>query len=199
MTFARVLRAMLRQDPDIIMVGEIRDAETAQIAMRAAITGHLVLATLHTNDAVTSAIRLIDMGVEGYMVASAIKGIIGQRLVRTLCRNCLVDTDLEGHERVWLESMHVDTSQTFKKSSGCSHCNYRGFMGRIGVYELLEPNTAMLENLRQNNSDSFVKEALASSSYRPLSQAVIELIENGTTSVEEAIRVIGQLDEQYLR
>lgn len=118
LTFARVLRAMLRQDPDVIMVGEIRDAETAQIAMRAAITGHLVLATLHTNDAMTSAMRLIDMGSEGYMVAAAVKGIIGQRLVRNLCDNCVNNAPLDPHEIVWLESMKVDVNQSFKKPKG---------------------------------------------------------------------------------
>lgn len=199
LTFARVLRAMLRQDPDIIMVGEIRDAETAQIAMRAAITGHLVLATLHTNDAMTSAMRLIDMGSEGYMVASAVKGIIGQRLVRNLCDNCAIVAKLEPHETVWLESMKVDLTLPFKKAKGCSACNYRGYLGRTGVYELLELNKDMLMALRHNDSNSFVKAALACETYRPLSESVLELVKRGITSVSEAIRVVGQLDEEFMR
>ncbi len=199
LTFARVLRAMLRQDPDIIMVGEIRDAETAQIAMRAAITGHLVLATLHTNDAITSAMRLIDMGTEGYMVAAAIKAIIGQRLVRNLCYNCAEVEKLEPQEIIWLESMGVDPTQPFKVGPGCSQCNYRGYLGRTGVYELLEFNMDMLTALRLNDSNAFVKAALACETYHPLSQSVLELVKNGKTSVAEAIRVIGQLDEEFIR
>ncbi|KTD50728.1 GspE/PulE family protein [Legionella quateirensis] len=199
LTFARVLRAMLRQDPDIIMVGEIRDSETAQIAMRAAVTGHLVLATLHTNDAMTSAIRLIDMGVEGYMVASAVKAIIGQRLVRTLCKSCMYTEKPDEHELIWLQSMNVDPQLLFKNGAGCSHCNYSGYYGRVGIYELLELNTDMLNALRQNDSAAFVKAALACNTYHPLSESILELVKNGTTSVAEAIRVVGQLDEEFLR
>lgn len=199
LTFARVLRALLRQDPDVILVGEIRDAETAQIAMRAAITGHLVLATLHTNDAMTSAMRLIDMGAEGYMVAAAVKGIIGQRLIRVLCQNCAVITKPNDQELMWLESMHVDTSQPFKNSPGCSHCNNRGYKGRVGVYELLVLNKEMLSALRDNDTNGFVKAALACETYHPLSQSVLELVKKGQTSVSEAIRVVGQLDEEFMR
>jgi MSHA biogenesis protein MshE len=199
LTFARVLRALLRQDPDVIMVGEIRDAETAQIAMRAAITGHLVLATLHTNDAITSAMRLIDMGSEGYMVAAAVKGIIGQRLVRNLCRNCAIITKPDDHEAIWLESMDVDISLPYKKSQGCSHCNYRGYIGRTGVYELLVLNKEMLTALRVNDSNDFVKATLACDTYHPLSQSVLELVKKGLTSISEAIRVVGQLDEEFMR
>ncbi|MBL7480960.1 Flp pilus assembly complex ATPase component TadA [Legionella sp. 27fs60] len=199
LTFARVLRAMLRQDPDVIMVGEIRDPETAQIAMRAAVTGHLVLATLHTNDAMTSAIRLIDMGVEGYMVASAVKAIIGQRLVRTLCKFCIYTEKPDEHELIWLLSMKVDPKLSFKKGVGCSHCNYSGYYGRVGIYELLELNTDMLNALRQNDSAAFVKAALACKTYHPLSESVLELVKDGTTSIAEAIRVVGQLDEEFLR
>lgn len=199
LTFARVLRAMLRQDPDVIMVGEIRDAETAQIAMRAAITGHLVLATLHTNDAMTSAMRLIDMGSEGYMVAAAVKGIVGQRLVRTLCQNCALIEKPDDHETVWLQSMNLDVSLPFKKSHGCSQCNYRGYLGRVGVYELLVLNQAMLSALRSNDSNRFVNAALACETYQPLSQSVLDLVKKGITSVDEAIRMVGQLDEEFMR
>jgi MSHA biogenesis protein MshE len=199
LTFARVLRAMLRQDPDVIMVGEIRDSETAQIAMRAAITGHFVLATLHTNDAITSAMRLIDMGSEGYMVASAVKAIIGQRLVRKLCQNCAQVEKPDVHELIWLQAMKVDVSLPFKKSHGCTQCNYHGYVGRTGVYELLVLNTDMLSALRDNDSNGFVKAALACETYHPLSQSVMELVIKGLTSVEEAIRVTGQLDEEFAR
>lgn len=197
LTFARVLRAILRQDPDVIMVGEIRDAETARIAMRAAVTGHFVLATLHTNDALSSAIRLIDMGTEGYMVASAVKAIMGQRLVRLLCRACLKKDTPDPSQTIWLQSMGVDLSIDFKIGAGCSHCNYRGYKGRIGVYELLELNPEMLDALRLNNASKFAQAVLACTSYRPLSDEVIALIKKGETSIAEAIRVVGQMDEEF--
>jgi len=197
LTFAKILRSILRQDPDVIMIGEIRDAETARIAMRAAVTGHMVLATLHTNDALSSAMRLIDMGAEGYMVAAAVKAIIGQRLVRILCKVCIRDHTPDDTEKVWLTSMGVDTTANFKKGEGCSHCSYRGYVGRMGVYELLELNSEMLDALRLNNASAFAKAALACETYRPLSDQVIELVKNGDTSINEAIRVIGQLDEEF--
>ncbi|AHE68376.1 GspE/PulE family protein [Legionella oakridgensis] len=197
LTFARVLRSILRQDPDIIMVGEIRDSETARIAMRAAITGHFVLATLHTNDAISSAMRLIDMGAEGYMVAAAVKAIIGQRLVRTICQACIKDHKADAAEKIWLESMGVDASLVFKIGEGCTHCNYRGYVGRIGVYELLEMNMEMLNALRLNNAAAFTKAALACQSYEPLSRQVTALIKSGETTIHEGMRVIGQLDEEF--
>lgn len=198
LSFAKVLRAMLRQDPDVIMVGEIRDAETAQIAMRAAVTGHLVLATLHTNDAITSALRLIDMGADGYMVAAAIKGIIGQALVRTLCRRCTVIAPPDDNEKEWLISMGVDPLQPFKKSVGCSYCAHRGYWGRVGVYELLEPNTAMLTALRLNDAERFTKAALESPSYRPLSESILDLVKTNQTSISEAMKMIGLLDQEAM-
>jgi MSHA biogenesis protein MshE len=189
---------MLRQDPDVILVGEIRDAETAQIAMRAAITGHLVLATLHTNDALTSAMRLIDMGCEGYMVAAAIKGIIGQRLIRKLCPNCARVEKLDAHEAMWIAAMNVSEDLPFKTAVGCSHCNFLGYSGRIGVYELLELNKEMLNSLRENDSNRFVNAAIACGTYNPLAHAVLELVIKGETSVEEGIRVVGQLDGEFI-
>ncbi|KTD19887.1 GspE/PulE family protein [Legionella londiniensis] len=197
LTFARILRSLLRQDPDVIMVGEIRDTETARIAMRAAVTGHFVLATLHTNDALTSAMRLIDMGAEGYMVAAAVKAIVGQRLVRTLCKACMEDKSPEEAEIIWLETMGIDPNQTFKAGAGCSHCSYRGYVGRVGVYELLELNRPMLEALRLNDASQFARAALACDTYRPISEEVIDLLKQGKTSVSEAIRVVGQLDEEF--
>lgn len=198
LTFARILRAMLRQDPDVILVGEIRDAQTAQIALRAAITGHLVLATLHTNDAWTAALRLLDIGAEGYMVAAAIKGIIGQRLVRMICPHCAIATKLDEQQSIWLESMQVDTRLLFKHSLGCPECNNRGYKGRVGVYELLLLNKAMLDALRKNDTQAFVLSVLACKTYRPLSESVLNLLKKGQTSVHEAMRVLGRLDEDLL-
>lgn len=199
LTFARVLRAMLRQDPDVILVGEIRDTETAQIAMRAAITGHLVLATLHTNDALTSAMRLIDMGCEGYMVAAAIKGIIGQRLIRRLCTHCARVDKLDESEVAWVLALGISPDLPFKHAVGCSHCNFLGYHGRIGVYELLELNKEMLNSLRDNDSTRFVNAAVACGTYNPLSQSVLDLVKKGQTSIDEAIRIIGQLDDEFIR
>ena len=198
LTFARVLRTILRQDPDIIMVGEIRDSETARIALRAAITGHLVLASLHTNNAMSSAMRLIDMGAEGYMVAAAIKGIIGQRLVRQICDSCISDHEPNLTEKAWLQSLGVEVNQTFKEGKGCSICNYRGYTGRIGVYELLEMNPDMLNALRQNNASEFTQAAIKSPGYEPLPKQVIALVLKGATTISEAIRVVGEIDEEFL-
>jgi len=198
LTFAVILRSILRQDPDIIMVGEIRDTETALIAMRAAITGHLVLATLHTNNAWSSAMRLIDMGAEGYMVAAAVKAIVGQRLVRLLCKVCMQDHEPDEVEVTWLLSMDVDPSQFhFKDAFGCSHCGMRGYTGRTGVYELLELNSEMLVALRLNDVTRFVNAVVRCESYTPLSKSVLGLVTTGITSISEAIRVVGQLDEEF--
>lgn len=198
LTFARVLRSILRQDPDVIMVGEIRDAETACIAMRAAVTGHFVLATLHTNDALSSAMRLIDMGAEGYMVAAAVKAIVGQRLVRSLCKVCAKVSAPDDSEKIWLASMNIDANLPFKTAPGCSHCNYRGYIGRKGVYELLELNSDMLEALRLNDASAFARAALHCETYRPLAQEVTDMVIRGDTSISEAIRVVGQLDEEFV-
>lgn len=198
LSFARVLRAILRQDPDVIMVGEIRDAETALIAMRAAVTGHFVLATMHTNDALSSALRLIDMGAEGFMVAAAVKAIIGQRLVRNLCRACIKDHEPDELERVWLESMNVDPATVkCKDAEGCSHCGFRGYTGRTGIYELLELDSDMITALRLNDSSRFATAALACETYQPLSQSAFGLVRQGITSINEAIRVVGQIDETF--
>lgn len=195
LTFARVLRAVLRQDPDVIMIGEIRDTETAMIAMRAAITGHFVLATMHTNDALSSALRLMDMGSEGFMVAAALKAIIGQRLVRNLCQVCMKDHEPDEFEKTWLTSMNVDAAKIkCKDAEGCSHCGMRGYAGRTGIYELLELNPDMIKALRLNDVSGFAKAAHACETYQPLSQSVLALVKQGITSVNEAIRVVGQLD-----
>ncbi|HAS15298.1 MAG TPA: MSHA biogenesis protein MshE, partial [Idiomarina abyssalis] len=140
--FSRVLRTTLRQDPDIIMVGEMRDHETVEIGLRGSITGHLVLSTLHTNDAITSAMRLIDMGAPPYLVAAALRGILAQRLVRRVCDKCTEDYQPDEPESQWLEHLKEGSSQySFKRGAGCQSCNHTGYRGRIGVFELLEMNT----------------------------------------------------------
>ncbi|MCP5215949.1 MAG: Flp pilus assembly complex ATPase component TadA [Pseudomonadales bacterium] len=198
LTFGKVLRATLRQDPDILLVGEIRDSETAEIALRASMTGHLVLSTLHTNDAVTSAMRLIDMGVEGYLAAASLRAVIAQRLVRRVCDICSADYEPDVQERVLLESV-MDSRDLervqFKMGKGCQHCNHTGYRGRIGVFEILEINAPMADALRNNDTSAFTKAAIASSGFKPLIYAALEYAEQGIISVEEVFRVAEEVDE----
>ncbi|OFE12898.1 MSHA biogenesis protein MshE [Pseudohongiella acticola] len=199
LSFAKVLRAALRQDPDILLVGEIRDQETAEIALRAAMTGHLVLSTLHTNDAVSSAMRLVDMGAEGFLAATAIRAVLAQRLVRRLCDNCYVDYTPDNRERSWIAHV-MGSGQTsdiaLKAASGCHRCNNTGYRGRIGVFELLVLNDDMADALRRSDSSAFVKAARKSKGYRPLVVSALAEAMNGVTSLEEVYRVAEQIDEE---
>ncbi|UPW18003.1 GspE/PulE family protein [Agarivorans sp. TSD2052] len=194
--FSNILRTTLRQDPDILLVGEMRDQETVEIGLRGALTGHLVLTTLHTNDAITSALRLIDMGAAGYLVASSLRAIIAQRLVRRLCENCKQLHTPSSEEKVWLEHLSQDdlSQQSFYKGPGCQSCNYTGYKGRIGVFEMLELNEAMMECLRRDDPDEFSKVAKASAHYRPLSMAALDYAKQGITSVEEVLRLVEEVD-----
>jgi len=186
--FARVLRTTLRQDPDIIMVGEMRDHETVEIGLRGAITGHLVLSTLHTNDAITSAMRLIDMGAPSYLVAAALRGIIAQRLVRRVCERCATDTPLEPEQESLLEHLEKGSSgHSYKKGKGCQHCNHTGYKGRIGVFELLEMNRAMMDALRMNDTQRFAEAANESTGFRSMALVALDYAKQGITSVEEAL------------
>lgn len=201
LTFSKVLRACLRQDPDILLVGEIRDLETADIAMRAAMTGHFVLSTLHTNDAVSSAMRLIDIGVEGYLAGTAVRGILAQRLVRRICNNCETTYHPNAQEQVWLDIKQEEYgvhAGHMKHGSGCTYCNNTGYKGRIGIFELLELDDQMADALRRNDSAAFVQAAKASEGYRPLVASALELVAEGVTTLEEVFRVTEQLDESFV-
>lgn len=191
LTFSNILRTTLRQDPDIIMVGEMRDQETVEIGLRGALTGHLVLSTLHTNDAVSSAIRLIDMGAPGYLVASSLRGIIAQRLVRRICENCTVDDTLDDEARFWLSNIDssIDTI-TFKRGAGCQKCNHTGYRGRVGVFELLELTEQMMNALKVNDTVAFAEHARHSKYYRPLSHAALTYAKMGVTSVDEVLKLV---------
>lgn len=189
LTFAAVLRTVLRADPDIIMVGEMRDQETAEIGLRAALTGHLVLSTLHTNDAIQSAMRLGDMGAEPYLVASTLRGVIAQRLVRKLCPQCARVGEPTPQQKSWLQHHGVEESQTFKAPVGCNHCNQSGYRGRIGVHEILIIDDAMSEALRRNDQDGFVQAARAAKHYTPLAMSALERARQGVTSLDEVLRV----------
>ena len=193
LTFSSVLRSALRQDPDIILVGEMRDTETAEIAIRASITGHLVFSTLHTNGAVETATRLLDMGVEGYILASALQVIIAQRLVRRLCEHCTVDTTIEEAHKTWLEnSLNCDSKTIqFKQGKGCHYCNNTGYKGRIGVYELLEMQHETLDALRRNDSAAFTIAAKNSPGFVPFTECALDFVRSGITSLDEVIRITG--------
>lgn len=196
--FARVLRAALRQDPDIILVGEIRDTETAEIALRAAMTGHLVLSTLHTNDAVSSAMRLVDMGVEGFLTASALRAVVAQRLVRRLCDNCAEPYEPNLQEKGWLETVLNEEERTqlnLNHAHGCHRCNNTGYRGRIGVFELLILDDEMSDALRRADTADFVRAAKKSPVYRPLVISALRYAAEGITSLSEVFRVAEQIDE----
>jgi len=186
LTFEVGLRALLRQDPDIIMVGETRDAETASISVRAAITGHLVLSTLHTNDAASSVIRLVDMGVEPYMIASSLVGIIAQRLVRKLCPFCSVWEPMTPDE----EAIAGVSFPQIKHKRGCKQCNNTGYKGRISIHEIL-PVTKDIRSMISKGADTEeLKEyAVKNMGMKTLKQSGLELVEQGITSVEELIKV----------
>lgn len=198
--FARVLRAGLRQDPDIVMVGEMRDKETSDIALRAAMTGHLVLSTLHTNDSISTALRLIEMGTEGYVVASSLRAVLAQRLVRRICESCSGTDPLEPASRSWLSGYKgrvdcVDREADFKVGRGCPACNNTGYHGRIGIFELLEINFDLADALRRNDSADFASIAQQLPSFVSLADSALALALEGVTSLEEVLRVSGQLDE----
>ena len=193
LTFASVLRSALRQDPDVLLVGEIRDAETAEIAIRASITGHLVFSTLHTNSAIESATRLLEMGVEGYILASALQAIIAQRLVRRICEHCVEDTTIEETHRVWLkECFNTEGNNiNYKHGKGCHHCNHTGYRGRIGVYELLEMRHETLDALRRSDSAAFSLAAKNTPGFIPFSESALDFVRQGITTIDEVIRITG--------
>ena len=199
--FSTVLRATLRQDPDILLIGEIRDAESAEIALRAAMTGHLVLSTLHTNDAVTSALRLIDMGVDPYLVAASLKAIVAQRLIRRVCESCSEVHELSAEEQKIFHTLKLDhevANATFRKGSGCPHCFNTGYRGRVGVFELLEINTAMADALRDNSVRNFNVAAHASKGYRPLGASALDFAMQGVTTLDEVLRVSAEVADESL-
>jgi MSHA biogenesis protein MshE len=196
LTFARILRSALRQDPDVMLVGEMRDPETAQIGMRAALTGQVVLSTLHTNDAVSTPIRLFDMGIPSYMVASSLQVVIAQRLVRLLCESCVEPYTLQPTEQEWLKAELRDTvtAHSYVHGRGCSHCNGTGYRGRTGVYEMLEMTAAVAEAANHQDPAHFLKIANAQMNGQTLLRHAVSLVVAGKTTVSEAMRVTNQLE-----
>ena len=193
MTFASGLRSILRQDPDIIAVGEIRDGETADIAMRAAITGHLVLSTLHTNDAPSTIDRLMDMGVEGYLISSALKGIISQRLVRRICPNCRQAYEASADEQAMLRLPYVP-GRKFYRGTGCPSCFGTGYRGRTAVFEILTLNHAIRTAIADGVPHSELERLISESDFEPLIKDCIRLVSDGTTTVSEAYRTVNSTD-----
>ncbi|EGR0119979.1 type II/IV secretion system protein [Vibrio parahaemolyticus] len=194
LTFSRVLRTFLRQDPDIILIGEMRDQETVEIGLRAALTGHLVLSTLHTNDAVDSALRMIDMGAPGYLVASAVRAVVAQRLVRRVCPDCKTQDHLDESRQQWLAGRFPNqVGVTFHKGAGCQNCNLTGYRGRIGVFEILELEHEMMDKLRANDAVGFAQAARRSENYKPLLASAMELALQGAVSLDE-VMTLGEGD-----
>jgi len=188
LTFAAALRSFLRQDPDIIMVGEIRDGETAEIATRAAITGHLVFSTLHTNDAASSVTRMIDMGIEPFLLSSSLVGLIAQRLVRRLCPNCKEPVEIDDETR---ELLNIEEGEevTVFKAKGCEHCNNTGYKGRIAVYEILQVDREIRELISKNANSDDIKDLAIKHGMKTLRMNSARLVKNGTTSIEEMMRI----------
>ncbi|MEY2874463.1 MAG: hypothetical protein RLZZ373_1834 [Pseudomonadota bacterium] len=195
--FARVLRAALRQDPDVILVGEMRDQTTAEIGLRAALTGHLVLSTLHTNDAMSTPARLIDMGVPRYMVAMSLQMVLAQRLVRVICPQCAEVHRPDAHELAWLEAQcgHTVDSAPLRRGAGCSECSHTGFSGRTGVYEILEMTRELVEAMNHGDPLTFAQAARRQMAGHTLGQDAARLVLTGRTTVAEAMRVSHQVAE----
>jgi MSHA biogenesis protein MshE len=197
LSFARVLRSALRQDPDVVLVGEMRDQETAQIGMRAALTGHLVLSTLHTNDAASTPVRLLDMGVPRYMVATSLQAVLAQRLVRVICESCAEPYELKPTEQEWLKVELGDTvnARKYLHGRGCTHCNGTGYRGRTGVYEMLEMTEAVTDAASHHDPAHFIKVAHAQMAGQTLRRHAVALVIAGKTTVGEAMRISNQLDD----
>jgi general secretion pathway protein E len=187
LSFARALRAILRQDPDVIMIGEIRDLETAQIAVQASLTGHLVLATLHTNDAASSVTRLIDMGIEPFLLASSLLGVLGQRLVRRLCPLCRQPHAASDKERAAIGEPVLDGP--LFSAVGCPNCNLTGYRGRTGIYELLTVDEPLRRMIHDGASEQNLRGHAVAQGMASMRQDGMRWVRAGDTALEEVLRV----------
>ena len=198
LSFDRVLRAALRQDPDVILVGEMRDQKTAEIGLRAALTGHLVLSTLHTNDAMSTPIRLLDMGVPKYMVALSLQLVLAQRLVRVVCVHCAEPHEPDAHEIAWLHDI-VDAAELadaqFRKGAGCGECNHTGYSGRTGGYEFIEMTQELIEAMNHGDPAAFTTAARRQMKGNTLARDALRLVAAGRTTVGDAMRISNQVAE----
>jgi len=189
LSFAEVLRSVLRQDPNVILIGEMRDAETAQIGLRAAITGHMVFSTLHVRDAASAPVRLLDMQVPRYMVATSLQAVIAQRLVRVICESCV-----QAHQPTPQEQKFIDTEwqgevREFKRGRGCPHCNGAGYRGRVGVYEMLEMTPRLIEGVANDDVPGFMNAAHEEMGSNTLVQHAAALAAAGRTTLNEVMRI----------
>jgi len=189
-TFATGLKAILRQDPDVILVGEIRDEETARIAVQAALTGHLVMTSLHATDASSALFRLLDMGIESFLVSSSLVGVVGQRLVRQICPSCTTvyqptDLELETYER-----LGGPPKQQFRHGSGCNYCSQTGFRDRIGVYEVLEVTDEIRQLVVEHATPHEVRTLAAEQGMRSMGTEAMALVAADVTTIDEVIRTV---------
>jgi len=187
-TFARALRAFLRQDPDVIMVGEIRDVETAQIAIQSALTGHLVLSTLHTNDSLSAFTRLIDMGVEPFLVAAPIKAVQAQRLVRKVCKHCAKPTHIPESIVLEFASLKSPVEPHWVEAVGCAVCNNTGYSGRMGIYEIVPISSELHDMIVENVPVAEMRKLARSQGHRNMYQDGLIKAARGLTTVEEVLR-----------
>lgn len=198
-TFASCMRAILRQDPDIILVGEIRDYETLEIAISAALTGHLVLSTVHTNSAAATVTRMIEMGAKDYLVASTLSGVIAQRLVRRLCDDCKQEYFPTYEEARQISANEEEIQKLMKtplyRATGCNKCNFSGFKGRLGVYEIMTINKEIKKLVASGAHDIEIEEAAVRNGMKTLNQACMGHILNGLTTIDEFVRVLGVVNE----
>jgi type IV pilus assembly protein PilB len=196
-TFPNMLRSILRQNPDVIMIGEIRDVETAQIAVRSALTGHLVFSTIHTNDAPSTITRLVDMGIENYLLAAALKGILSQRLVRVNCPGCAAE--YRPSEALLHRANLVDRAKqlAFRKSTGCTQCKNSGFRGQTGIFELLEVSPRITDMILGQSSLSQIRQAGRLEGYTPLFEAGLDKIETGQLCLEELLKETSHIEDYF--
>lgn len=185
-TFARALRHILRHDPDVIMVGEIRDVETAKMAVESSLTGHIVLSSLHTNSAATSVTRLLEMGIDSYLVNASLLGILAQRLVRKNCTHCLAEESIEPHIR---EALHVKPEEVFYRGKGCEHCHMTGYHGRVAVYELLVVTPSLRTLIVPNANAADIENQAIIDGMVPLTQMALNIARERKTSIEEVFRI----------
>jgi type IV pilus assembly protein PilB len=188
LTFATALRSLLRQDPDIIMVGEIRDHETAKIAIEAALTGHLVFSTLHTNDAISAIPRLVNMGIEAYLLGAAMNGVLAQRLVRRICKSCKVNIEPDARTQALFEIYEIPLEHV-ARGEGCTHCGQTGFAGRAGIYELFVIDDKLRDIITLEPSLSALKKEAMAQGHLPLAVDGLGKVAEGITTVDEVTRV----------
>lgn len=195
MSFSRALRSILRQDPDVVLIGEMRDSETANIGLRAAMTGHLVFSTLHTNDAASTPIRLLDMGTPRFMVATALQAVIAQRLIRKVCPNCAQPHRPDAQEEAWLQLKGLFADASFQRGRGCQQCNQTGFRGRQAVYEMLEMTPVLAQAANQADPQVFLDAAARAMAGQRLLDHALTLARAGVTTLSEALKLDNQSDD----